>query len=276
MILSLARSVFALAVLAAPASAGPEHVAIDGPAGVSLQAELYRPGGAGPYPAVVALHGCGGLYDRAGVLNRRHSDWGERLSTAGFLVVLPDSFGSRGLSSQCRSGAREIRPGRERKADAFAAKAWLQARPDVKPGAVSLLGWSNGGSTVLYTAAAGAPGASGGPDFARAVAFYPGCRVPVEHGWRDRVPLLILVGQDDDWTGAGPCQDLAESAARRGEAVSIVVYPGAYHDFDHPNLPVRERGGLAYTVDGNGAAHVGTNPAARADALRRVPAFLAH
>ena len=145
----------------------------------------------------------------------------------------------------------------------------------MKPGAVSLLGWSNGGSTVLYTAAAGARGAFGGPDFARAVAFYPGCRVPAERGWRDRVPLLILVGQDDDWTGAGPCQTLADDAARRGDAVSIVVYPGAYHDFDHPNLPVRERGGLAYTADGNGQAHVGTNPAARADALRRVPAFLA-
>ena len=40
------------------------------------------------------------------------SDTGERLSAAGFLVVLPDSFGSRGLSSQCRSGGREVRPGR--------------------------------------------------------------------------------------------------------------------------------------------------------------------
>ena len=54
-----------------------------------------------------------------------------------------------------------------------------------------------------------------------------------------------------------------------------MLYPGAYHDFDHPNLPVRTHKGLAYTGDGRGVAHTGTDPAARADALLRVPAFLA-
>ena len=135
------------------------------------------------------------------------------------------------------------------------------------------LGWSNGGSTVLYTAAAGARDASGGPPFVRAVAFYPGCRVPVERGWRSGTPLQILVGGADDWTGPEACQGLAAATQARGEPVEITVYPGAYHDFDHPSPTVRERRGLAYTV--NGVAHVGTNPAARADALQRVPAFLA-
>ncbi len=37
---------------------------------------------------------------------------------------------------------------------------------------------------------------------------------------------------------------------------------------------MRERRGLAFTANHNGLAHTGTNPAARADALRRVPAFL--
>jgi dienelactone hydrolase len=57
--------------------------------------------------------------------------------------------------------------------------------------------------------------------------------------------------------------------------VSIHVYPGAYHSFDHPNLPVRQVKGLAYTEGGTGTAHTGTHPAARADALHRVPDFLA-
>jgi hypothetical protein len=38
---------------------------------------------------------------------------------------------------------------------------------------------------------------------------------------------------------------------------------------------VRERHGLAYTVGNTGLAHIGTDPAARADALARVPGFLA-
>ncbi|MDP4023561.1 dienelactone hydrolase family protein [Methylobacterium sp. NEAU 140] len=153
--------------------------------------------------------------------------------------------------------------------------AYLQARPDVNPHAVSLLGWSNGGSTVLYAAAAGARDPAAGPPFARAVAFYPGCRRAAESGWRDGVPLHILVGGADDWTGAEACRALAAAAQARGEPVGITVYPGACHDFDHPNLPVRARRGLAYTATGTGVAHVGTDPAARADALRRVPALLA-
>jgi dienelactone hydrolase len=61
----------------------------------------------------------------------------------------------------------------------------------------------------------------------------------------------------------------------RRRAGSIVVYPDAYHDFDHPKLAVHETADLAFTAAGGGSAHSGTNPAARADALKRVPAFFA-
>ena len=255
-------------------AAGPERISFPGKAGVMLRGALYMPdGGAGPFPAVVALHGCGGLDNPDGTLNLRHADWGERLSRAGFIVLLPDSFGSRGLGSQCRNAERNVRPRVERTADAFAAKAYLQGRPDVKASAVNLLGWSNGGSTVLYASAASPPDA--GPGFARAVAFYPGCRLPAERSLVPRMPLLILVGANDDWTGAEPCERFAKAAQASGAQVVFVAYPGAYHDFDHPNLPVRERRGLAFTVLGNGAAHAGTNAEARADALAKVPAFLA-
>lgn len=259
----------------ADAWAQASEVTFPGSLGVNLHGVLYHPAGAGPFPAVVALHGCGGLYDRSGVLNARHADWGERLAAQGFMVLLPDSFGSRGLGSQCQTKGREVRPGRERVNDAFAAKAYLQGRPDVKPQSVSLLGWSHGGSTVLYTAATSARDPYEGPAFARAVAFYPGCRRPVDLNWHDKVPLEILVGGADDWTGAEDCRVLAARSEARGEPVSITVYPGAFHDFDHPNLPVRERHGLAYTTGNNGVAHIGTDSTARANALARVPSFLA-
>ena len=54
-----------------------------------------------------------------------------------------------------------------------------------------------------------------------------------------------------------------------------MIYPGAYHDFDHRRLSLRVHTGLASTADGNGTAHTGTDPAARADAIRRVMALLA-
>jgi dienelactone hydrolase len=266
-------SSLALTVAGAAADAA-EAVSFPGN-GVRLDAIVYRPAGSGPFPAIVALHGCSGLYGKDGSLSPRHVDWAERLAAQGFLALFPDSFGSRGAESQCKTDDRVTRPSRERVDDALAAKTYLQSRHDVKPNAVSLLGWSNGGSTVLYAVQKGREAKDGQPDFATAIAFYPGCRTPAEHGgWHARVPLMILIGAADDWTPAQPCEALAADASAAGEPVSIVVYPGAYHDFDHPNLTVRSHSDLAYTADGGGRAHTGTNPAARQDALRRVPAFL--
>jgi dienelactone hydrolase len=140
---------------------------------------------------------------------------------------------------------------------------------------VSVMGWSNGGSTVLQAVRVGAE-EGGGPDFASAVAFYPGCRLAEEsQSWNARVRLLILIGGADTWTPAAPCQELADEAVKHGEPVSIKVYPGAVHDFDHPDLARHVREGLAYTGDGSGEAEIGTDPVAREDALRSVRAFLA-
>jgi dienelactone hydrolase len=68
---------------------------------------------------------------------------------------------------------------------------------------------------------------------------------------------------------------MVAGARGRSAGTSIVVYPGAYHDFDHPNRPLQVRSGYAFTSDGAGKVHTGTNPAARADALKRVPRWLA-
>src|SRR4051794_7349681 len=70
---------------------------------VDLKGILYKPHGSGAHPGVVALHGCGGLYDRNGALNARHADWAARLAQQGFLVLFPDSFGSRAAGPQCKT-----------------------------------------------------------------------------------------------------------------------------------------------------------------------------
>jgi dienelactone hydrolase len=242
---------------------------------VTLKAVQYRPVGSGPFRAIVALHGCAGLYEKSGSLSLRHVDWAERLAAKGFVVLFPDSFGSRGAESQCKTNERVTSPSKERVEDALAARTYLQSRSDVKADAVSLLGWSNGGSTVLYAVQRNHRPKDGKPDFSKAVAFYPGCRAPAEHGtWHTRLSLMILIGAADDWTPAAPCTSLADTASAAGEPVSITVYPDAYHDFDHPNLPLHVVDGLAFTANSNGRAHTGTNLAARQDVLTRVPAFL--
>src|SRR5262245_9846828 len=90
-----------------PATA-PTTVDIPLPHG-RLRGFLFRPEGAGPFPAVVGLHGCGGLSNNRFPLLTRYRDWGQRLSKAGFVVIFPDSYGSRGMTNQCTVGRRAIR-----------------------------------------------------------------------------------------------------------------------------------------------------------------------
>jgi dienelactone hydrolase len=276
---SLARLLSAFAglslLLSTAASAGGyERVRVPMDEG-QLDGVLYRPTGPGPFPAVVALHGCGGLWRDSGKLSSRHSDWGERLADAGFIVLMPDSYGSRKLGSQCGVKELTVRASRERVADAAASRQWLQMRSDVRKGEIALLGWSGGGSTVLTAIRKDRRPADMQPDFSRAVAFYPGCRAQSEStSFSARLPTLILMGDADDWTPPAPCDYLAKSARARGEPVELVLYPGALHDFDHPRLEVKERTDIAYSATGTGKAMVGTNPAAREDAIMRVKAFL--
>jgi dienelactone hydrolase len=266
-----------IALLAVTGTAGAAPELVEIPEGsVHLKSYLYRPAGEGPFPAVVALHGCAGLGGRSGPVASRYRDWGERLAAAGFVVLFPDSFGSRGLSSQCSVRERSVRTARERVADAVAARHWLQGQKWVVANRVSVLGWQNGGGAALWTVRRRArPGPEGGPDFRSAVALYPGCRRLRLTEWSARVPTLVLVGAKDDWGPASVCEQMVASARGRSAQAEIVVYPGAYAEFDHPNKPVSQVTGLAFSADGSGRAHLGTNPAARADAIRRVPEWLA-
>ena len=246
-------------------------VRIPGP-DVALNALLYRPDGPGPFPAVVALHGCGGLGENSA---ERDLAWARRLSDNGFVVLFPDSFGSRRLGPQCRVRRRLVNSNRERVADAFAALRWLQAQSFVKPDRVSLLGWSNGGSTVLWSVRRASGGEPGPPDFRTAVALYPGCRRSNATAWSARVPTLVLIGANDDWTPAAACEQMIAGARGRSAQVAIVVYRGAYHGFDYPNRPVKVVKGVARSADGSGTVHLGTDAAARDDAYKRALAWLA-
>jgi dienelactone hydrolase len=260
--------------LAAGASAAPDRVDI--PAGdVTLHATLYRPEGPGPFPAVVALHDCGGVLHRPVATAQLYDQWADLLVSHGFVVLFPDSFGSRGLGTQCRVHERKARSSRERVTDANAARRWLQGQSFVRGDHISLMGWASGGTSTLWTVRPAAAPKDGSADFRSAVALYPGCRRLRITAWSARVPTLILAGSADDWEPAAVCQQMVAGAHGRSASVQIIVYPGAHHEFDRRNAPLRVRTGLAHTADPSGKAHSGTDPAARADALKRVPQWLA-
>ena len=269
----LALAGIAFGAVAALAAAAPDHVDIPAD-NVTLHGTLYRPEGDGPFPAVVAMHDCGGLIRRPAMQAQLYNEWANLLVGKGFVVLFPDSFASRGLGPQCREANRKVHARRERVADANAARRWLQTQSYVKADHISLLGWSHGGVAALWTVRPTAVPHDSGADFRSAVAFYPSCRRLRETAWSARVPTLILIGSADDWTPASACQQMVAGARGRSARAEIVVYPGAYHEFDRANAPIRLRTGLLNTVDPSGRAHGGTNPAARNDALKRVPEWL--
>jgi dienelactone hydrolase len=240
----------------------------------TLHAQLFKPDGDGPFPVVIALHACGGLGGHSEAVQRRYRDWAEQLLKEGKAVLLPDSYGSRELGPQCRVKDRHVLARRERVADITAARQWLIEQPWAAHDRISLLGWANGASALLWAVRPQLSSRNTEPDFRSAIAFYPDCRISSGLGWSARVPTLVLIGAKDDVSSPPACRQMIEGARGRSALVRIVVYPGAYHDFDRANLPLH-----ALTGTPDAAApehgHLGTDPEARADSQTRVAEWLA-
>ncbi len=185
---------------------------------------LTKPDGPGPFPAVVHLHGCGGLPDN--VKRGAPYVWSDRLASWGYVVLVVDSFTTRGVNNTCLGELAT------RGADAYGALTWLARQPFVDANRIAVIGFSAGGSATLSIAEARDFELfenEGKHGFKAAVAFYPNC---VSDNAL-KIPALILTGELDDWTPAAACRT---TAARRtgGSPVKLIVYPGTYHSFDTP------------------------------------------
>ncbi|NIA70004.1 prolyl oligopeptidase family serine peptidase [Pelagibius litoralis] len=252
----------------------------------ALTAFLFKPSGQPPFPAIVLLHGCSGLGPGGGIA-ATYSAWTRVLTARGYVVLLVDSAGSRGFGETCgRSSSRTVMY-RDRPKDAYGALTFLQVQSFVQSDRIGLLGWSQGGGIVLLSVVTESIGRPRPPplyDFKAAAAFYPSaCSAERQSepytkvttgSWKTEIPLLVLQGTADNWTPAAPCAAFIDGLRQRGQPVEIRLYPGALHSFDAPNLARRER--PRNRKPGGVVPLVGTDPAAREDALRRVPAFFDH
>ena len=135
------------------------------------------------------------------------------------------------------------------------------------------MGWANGASAVLWAVRPQSSARGIAPDFRSAIAFYPDCRISSGLGWSTRVPTLLLIGAQDDVSSPAACRQVVEGARGRSALAQIVVYPGAHHDFDRANLPLRAIAGSDAALPERG--HIGTDADARKDAQRRVTEWLA-
>jgi len=193
---------------------------------------VFRPDSRGPLPAIVFVSGCDGFAPTLApaVYERR----AEHFRAQGYVVVFADYLGRRALKSCAGPITHE-----EAARDVVAAAAWLGTQSDVDRARITAMGWSYGGRAVLVALARS--GATP-PTFSRAVVYYPDCRAL--EPWKTPTPVLMLLGGDDDMTPARLCQDAVTRVATPA-AVKIVVYPGARHAFDVPDLPATMKLGFA-------------------------------
>lgn len=217
---------------------------------------LTKPEGNGPFPAVVLLHGCGGVEPKEQL-------WRDWFRQHRFVALSVDSFTPRGVGNICTNlGRIDLNA---RLADALGGLDYLAAQPFVDRDRIAVMGFSNGAIVVL-NAAAPPPWLArpaGSARFRAAVAFYPECLMHMAQDDPPKIPLLILIGDADDWTLASSCRRMADLYASKGSTLKLVILPGARHGFDDPNLPPRSlpdvmninsRTGTGATVGGNSGA----------------------
>jgi dienelactone hydrolase len=207
--------------------------------------------GAPPYPAVVVLHGCGGISSHSAAIADRLGGWG-------YVTLTVDTLGPRGMD-HCYSSTFM-----EQAFDAYAAWGYLSKLTDVNAERVALLGQSMGGSATLYAIDRNAVRQYFSQRFRAAIAYYPRCGVVPEPAMT--APMLILIGEADQWNSADACTTMKNLARPESASISLTVYPGVHHAFDVVQL----KPGLS--SDGRWLEY--NEPAAR-DAEARVRALLA-
>jgi dienelactone hydrolase len=216
--------------------------------------ELRRPDGPGPFPAALLVPGCSGFHPKEGTAH--HEGVAQRLKAWGYLVARVDYLAARGMRS-CHGasvGTSEIGQ------DILTVAAHLRAAPDVRGASIVAIGESLGGGGVL--AALGGTGTGKPPLLDRAVVYYPVC-VGVRP-WRAPVPVLMLLGAQDEITPPDTCKALA-SHVTDPATVEVHVYPGAPHGFNHAGRPSQR------LPDGRG---IGYHEEAATQAWREVLRFL--
>src|SRR4051794_5318629 len=238
---------------------------------------LFRPAGNGPFPAVVLLHGRGGLYSsnanadctlvarsvssgcNATTLSKRHRTWGEYWAAHGYLTLFADSYGPRdtgrgfGRFTHDDPEREDVNERTVRPLDAEGALTYLTSRGDVIANNVFLQGWSNGASTVLNVILRQGAKTAG---FRAALAFYPGCgpQSLLARTLTTTTQVTMFLAAEDEEVSPTICQRVAERSRAAGSPIDVVFYQGATHGFDDPG---RRR-------QSNPA-----NRAARSDAMQR-------
>src|SRR5579859_2452716 len=249
-------------VLASLAHAGTDYlrsvagsaanVSWSAPDGTQIEGILCTPGGAGPFPLVLHVHG--------GPIWAYQRSWTMRdlavplLVSRGYAVLLPNPRGSSGRGQQFAAAVVGDMGG----ADTYDYLSGIDAmieRGIADPARIGTMGVSYGGfmSAWLVTqddrfkaAVAGSPvtewySFTFTTNIARWGLWFLGdadpeqignqvhARSPVMHASKARTPTLLTAGARDRCTPAGQAREFYQALCRHGVESELVIYPGEGH-----------------------------------------------
>ncbi|MBO6949908.1 MAG: dienelactone hydrolase family protein [Rhodospirillales bacterium] len=185
-----------------------------------ITAKFRKPEGDGPFPVVILVHGCGG--PRSNLVM-----WADWWAARGYASLAPNSFHARGFSEICTDFERVRQTARVE--DVYGAVKYLSTLSIIDTSRIILMGFSNGGGTVMDAVSDAKqirfedlPG-----KIVASIPVYPDCGF---HTPPYLVPMLILVGDADDWTPSKLCE--RHLKMRNNSPTVLKIYPGAHHGFD--------------------------------------------
>ena len=200
-----------------------------------ITGELRLPStGSSVVPAVVILHGSGGILGN-------EDYWAKVLNEIGVAAFLLDMFTPRGIVSV---GANQDQLGFLTMInDAYRAMDLLAKHPRIDRTRIGVLGGSRGGRAALYASLKRFQRMYGtaGQEFALYLPFYVPCYTQyLEDDEVSDRPIRMFHGETDGAVPLSACRAYVERLHRKKMDVQLFTYPGAHHLFDNPLMARRD------------------------------------
>ena len=194
----------------------------------NMEATLYTPDGPGPFPSVLVIHTSQGLIEA----DRQYC---AKLAREGFICIVPAFLRAYGIKQDMK--AISFTTDREAiLADFGQIIGELNRQPKARPGAVGVVGFSNGGLFAVLLAAR--------QQVKAGVAYYgalmgvmqPLANNPFLQSFTSAsAPVLLLAGASDSTMGMEPVRRLEQIIKAAGSPYELIAYPDAEHSFDRSN-----------------------------------------
>jgi len=189
------------------------------------------------YPLIIGVAGSMGW-------RKHHLDYIKMYQEEGFATFELNSFKSRGISSIV--GSQNQVTVAAIILDSYRALEKLAKHSKIDKDKVAITGWSLGGGVALFSGWMPLKNIiSKELSFAAHLAFYPPCFFNPENLSFTKAPMHILIGEDDNWTPANPCENLVDILSKNNN-IGITVYPNSHHGFDSQEPVHRNENGYSF------------------------------